>query len=435
MPTVDEKQIDGRALIEQVRELPGGDELFQLVAAREDAELVGGAVRDLLLGASPRELDIVVDGDAEVLAEKLIEMIDEGRFAAAGFAGGAVEAHERFGTASVSWPGGRVDVATRRAESYAAPGALPDVRAGTAEEDLHRRDFTVNAIALALGGARRGELRSVPGALEDLAERRLRVLHEQSFRDDPTRLLRLARYASRLGFLAEEETARLAREAVAAGALQTVSRARFGAELRLALSEPDPVTALTALDALGALAALDPAMRFDASLAKAALAELPSDGRADVLLFAILLLPIADAPGESELALRALLDALELGAIERDLAIRTALGAPVLVAGLEEQLRPSELDEAARAHTLEAAALAAALGEARGNRETPRAARRWLSDLRKVRLQINGEDLLAAGIAPGPEVGERLRRALRRKLDGELADGREAELSAAMEDT
>lgn len=435
MPAVQEMRIDGQALIERVRQLPGGAELLQLASAREDIELVGGAARDLLLGITPRELDVVVDGEAEALAEKMIEMIDKGRFGAGGSAGGAVEAHERFGTASVSWPDGRVDVATRRAESYAAPGALPDVRPGTGEEDLHRRDFTVNAVAVALGGARRGELRSVPGALEDLAERRLRVLHEQSFRDDPTRLLRLARYASRLGFVAEDETARLAREAVAAGALQTVSRARFGAELRLALSEPDPVAALTGIDALGALAALDPAMRFDASLAKAALAELPPDGRADVLLFAILLLPIADAPGESELQLRALLDALELGAIERDLAIRTALGAPVLVAGLAEQLRPSELHEAARAHTLEAVALAAAVGEARGKRETPRAARRWLSDLRKVHLQINGDDLLAAGIVPGREVGERLRHTLGRKLDGELADGREAELSAAMEDT
>jgi len=434
MAAVDEKQIDGQALIERVRELPGGEELLQLVSAREDAELVGGAARDLLLGATPRELDVVVDGEAEAVAEKLIEMIDEGRFAARVSAGGAVEAHERFGTASASWPGGRIDVAARRAESYAAPGALPDVRPGTAEEDLHRRDFTVNAIAVALGGERRGELRAADGALEDLAERRLRVLHERSFRDDPTRLLRLARYASRLGFTPEEGTARLAREAVAAGALQTISRARFGAELRLALSESDPVAALAAMDGLGALAALHPAIRFDASLARAALAELPPDGRADVLLLAILLQPVAADAADGEPALRAQLDALELGASERDLAIATALGAPVLLAHLGKPLRPSELYEAARSQTLEAAALAAALGEAGGVREAAPAARRWLSDLRKVRLEINGEDLLAAGVAPGREVGERLQRALRRKLDGELADGPEAELSAAMED-
>ncbi len=104
--------------------------------------------------------------------------------------------HERFGTALVEWDGGRIDVATRRAESYPAPGALPEVRAGTEQEDLERRDFTVNAIAVRLGGERRGEVRAVPDALGDLEHGRLRVLHEQSFTDDPTRLLRMARYAS-----------------------------------------------------------------------------------------------------------------------------------------------------------------------------------------------------------------------------------------------
>jgi tRNA nucleotidyltransferase (CCA-adding enzyme) len=309
------------------------------------------------------------------------------------------------------------------------------VRPGTAEEDLRRRDFTVNAIAVGLGGIRRGELRAVPTALEDLAARRLRVLHEQSFRDDPTRLLRLARYSSRLGFSPDERTSKLAAEAVAAGALHTISRARFGAELRLALAEPDPVSALAAFDSLGALAALDPAMRFDAPLAVAALAELPGDGRKDALLLAILLSAPAGAPGEDEPALRALLDGLELSAGEREPAIRAALDAPLLAASLARALSAAELYDVAGGQTVEAIALAAALGEARGEREVAPAARRWLSDLREVRLQINGEDLLAAGIAPGPEVGRRLEQALRRKLDGELAGGREAELSAAMAGT
>ena len=129
----------------------------------------------------------------------------------------------------VEWEAGRVDVAERRAESYAAPGALPEVRPGSVEEDLRRRDFTVNAIAVPLGGPAAESWQAPSTALEDLAAGRLRVLHERSFIDDPTRLLRLARYQARLGFELERRTAELAREALAAGALGDASRGRGSA--------------------------------------------------------------------------------------------------------------------------------------------------------------------------------------------------------------
>lgn len=434
---MEERQIDGRTVIERLHELPGGPQLLELAAQREDVELIGGAARDLLLGHSPRELDVVVDGAAEAFAAQIASSID-GRLAADGVRC-AVEAHERFGTALVSWNGGRIDVAARRAESYAAPGALPDVRPGTPEEDLRRRDFTVNAIAVALGGPRRGGLRAAPDALEDLSAGRLRVLHERSFLDDPTRLLRLARYCTRLGFELEQRTARLAAEAVEEGALATLSRARFGAELRLALTEPDPLATLIALEQLGALATLHPAMLLDAALARGALAALPTppDGRRDVLLLACLLLPVAarlaQAGEPPEPVPRALLDELEFTAGERDGAVRAALLARPLAWRLEQARTPSQLADAARGASLEAVALAAALGEAAGLAKAADAARRWLSELRHVRLAITGEDLLDAGIAAGPEIGRRLERALRHKLDGELQAGREAELGAALE--
>ena len=190
-------------------------------------------MRDLLLGSAPRELDVVVAGDAAALARELAARL-----------GAGATLHDRFGTAMLEWDGGRVDIAERRAESYPAPGALPEVRPGTSEEDLARRDFTVNAIAVALGGARRGELTCAEHALEDLDAGRLRVLHERSFIDDPTRLLRLARYRARLGFELEPDTAALASRALGRGALMTVSRARLGAELRLALGEADAPAAL-----------------------------------------------------------------------------------------------------------------------------------------------------------------------------------------------
>jgi tRNA nucleotidyltransferase (CCA-adding enzyme) len=425
----------GAALLGRLRELPGGPELLDLAAERDDVELIGGAARDLLLGRDPRELDVVVDGTAQTFADLLVCTLDD-RFAEDGVRGG-VQAHERFGTAVVRWSAGRIDVATRRAESYAFPGALPDVRAGTPEEDLRRRDFTVNAIAVSLGGARRGELRAVAHALDDLAESRLRVLRDDSFADDPTRLLRLARYRARLRFEPDAHTARLAAEAIAAGALATVSHARIGAELRLALAEPDPVGALESLAQLGVLAALHEAIELDAPLARAALAALPpgADAWPDVLLLASLLLPAHSYDTtDYETRLRALLDGLEIPAAERERTVHSAILAPRVAERLQHAQTPSQVYETTHDAPLEAVALAAALADAEGRGDAGDLARRWLCELRHVRLAINGDDLLAAGVAAGPEVGRRLAHALARKLDGELDQGREAEMNAALED-
>lgn len=424
---------DGRVVLRRLRELPGGPELLDLGEARGGAELVGGAVRDLLLdpAAMPRELDTIVSHDPLGFAGALAEAISKAHAEVP-----KPRVHERFGTATVQWPGGRIDVAQRRSERYAHPGALPETRPGSAEQDLARRDFTVNAIAVALGGSERGTLRCAEGALEDLAARRLRVLHPGSFIDDPTRILRLARYRARLRFEPDEPTARLAAEAIALGALQTVSHARIGAELGLALAEPDPVAALASLERLGALSALHEAIRFDEPLARAALGELPEEEGAwpAVLLLASLLLPGPhyDAT-DYESRLRALLDGWELPAAERERVVHGATLAPRLLGRLHAASAPSQIYDAAHAAPLEAVALAAALAEKQGPSSAAAAARRWLAELRKVQLEIDGEDLLAAGVPRGPEVGRRLRRALERKLDGK-AEGREAELRAALED-
>ena len=172
------------------------------------------------------DLDLVVEGDAAAFASSL---------------GGELKVHDRFGTSTVTLDGFSYDIARARRETYAHPGALPDVAPAPLAEDLERRDFTVNTLALALAGDRAGELTSVPTALEDLDARRLRVLHDHSFIDDPTRLFRLVRYATRLGFEIEPHTRALADRAIAGGALRTVSGPRVGAELRLLAREPNPV--------------------------------------------------------------------------------------------------------------------------------------------------------------------------------------------------
>jgi tRNA nucleotidyltransferase (CCA-adding enzyme) len=410
----------GEEVLRALGRHPGGRQIALLAGDRDDVALVGGAVRDLLLGSSPRELDVVVAGDSAAFARELALVL-----------GANTTLHGQFGTAMVEWEAGRVDVAERRAESYPAPGALPQVRPGGVTEDLQRRDFTVNAIAVTVGGPRRGELAAAEHALEDLAAGRLRVLHEQSFTDDPTRLLRLARYSARLGFQAEADTARLAAQALAAGAMSSVSRARIGAELRLALGEADAVAALGALSSLGVLTAIDAELTFDEALAHRALGLLPEDGRRDLLLMASLLLVLAAREESPEFELFELLDGLEFTAGERERVMLSALASASLVEQLALASRPSELYRALRGQPLEAVALAGALSE-RGSRAEQMAGE-WLERLRHVRLTITGDDLLAAGVASGPELGRRLAVALARKLDGELQNGPQAELDAALE--
>src|SRR5215210_94617 len=208
-------------LLERLRDLPGAAPVFDALADVPGVWVVGGAVRDALLGRHPRDLDLVVEGDAAAAARRL---------------GEDPVLHDRFGTATAL---GEVNVAASRRERYERPGALPEVKLGVPiREDLARRDFSVNAIAVRLAD---GALETHPGALEDLEARRLRALHERSFLDDPTRLLRLVRYAARLRFQIEEDTRAWTFAAVAAGALDTVSPPRLGAELRLLLGEPQPI--------------------------------------------------------------------------------------------------------------------------------------------------------------------------------------------------
>lgn len=379
-----------------LRELPAGAAVLDALGPRDDVWVVGGAVRDALLGRVPKDIDLVAYGDAAAVARAL---------------GPVREAHDRFGTFTVGVAGAPVNVATARRETYERPGALPDVEAAGLEDDLRRRDFTVNALAVDLSGA----LHAVRGAEEDLAARRLRVLHGDSFRDDPTRLWRLARYAARLGFTIEPRTEELARTAVAGGALATVTGPRIGAEVALALNEPDPLAALSAAHELALLPA---GMAPRRGLTARALALLPEDGHAGLLALA------AAAGGVPAERLRTWLDALAVTARERDRLVAAATGADALAAQLAAAQRPSEIHAAARGKEPEHVALAGALGP-------QDAARAWLEELRDVHLDISGDDLLAEGVPAGPEMGRRLDRALAAKLDGE-AVGRDAELEVAL---
>jgi tRNA nucleotidyltransferase (CCA-adding enzyme) len=348
--------------------------LPQIVELRAAAQgsplfLVGGAVRDLLLGRARGDVDVVIEGDAAAVAARL---------------GGEVVEHERFATARADVGGLEVDLASARTETYAHPGALPEVRPATLAEDLARRDFTINAMALPLQG--RTELIDPHGGAADLDAGLLRVLHSDSFRDDPTRALRAARYAARFGFALEEETEALLGEAD----LSTVSRDRIQAELRKIAAEPAAARASELIRAWGLLELREDAPELIAKL--------------DLLL---------QRPPWSEV-------------VAREDAVLTALTPP----GAERELaearprRPSEAVELARGRPPAELALAREMGA------------EWLDpyvqEWRSVVLEIDGRDLIAAGVAEGPAVGRGLATALRRKLDGEI-DGREQELAAALD--
>ena len=357
-----------QAALEALRADPCGARLVHAFAPGDGVHLVGGAVRDLLLERTPRELDLVVEGDVDAAAARL---------------GGVVTAHDRFGTVFVRADGCAFDLVRARAESYSRPGALPDVRPGTLGEDLRRRDVTINAIALSLDG----ELTAVDGALEDLEAGVLRVLHDGSFADDPTRALRAARYAARYGFALEPRTAELLRRAD----LSAVSTERAEAELRRLASEPEARRGFELLEEWG-------------------LVEL--------------------APGAAELvgAVAELLDEVPWREVapRPEAVLAAALGHGVSRARelvSPAPARPSEAVERARGRSGVELALARAQDAAWLDR--------YVEEWRHVRLEIDGNDLLAAGIPQGPAVGRGLARALRAKLDGEVA-GREEELRAAI---
>lgn len=339
--------------------------------ADQPVYLVGGAVRDLLLGRGRADIDVVVEGDATALASRL---------------GASVVSHDRFATAKVSLDGHEVDVATARTESYPHPGSLPVVEpAARIEADLSRRDFAINAMAIPLGAE--ADLIDPHGGQADLAAGQLRVLHPRSFVDDPTRALRAARYAARFGFGLEPETEALLR----AADLGAVSADRREAELLRLAGEAE-------------------APRAFALLAEWDLVELRPGG---VQLAADVAALLQSSPWDG-LAPRG----------------RVLLGAALGPGGGEEALAKAQPE-----HPSEAVALAAgrdpvelALARVLGAEWLDR----YLAEWREISLEIDGEALIAAGVPQGPAIGRGLDAALRRKLDGEIA-GREQELDVALE--
>jgi tRNA nucleotidyltransferase (CCA-adding enzyme) len=394
--------------------------VFEAVAAvsegYEGVFLVGGTVRDILLGEPNFDVDVAVEGDAIALARTLADAL-----------GGRVRPHEKFGTAVVLYgEGGRIDVVTARTEFYDAPAALPTVEHATIREDLFRRDFTINAMAVSLRGEDFGRLVDPFGGRRDLDSGTIRVLHNLSFIDDPTRIFRAIRYEARYGFEMDEHTQRLARGCIEMGLVGDLSSSRLRDDLVALLEESSAALAVRRLGELGADRAIHPHLAADDEGARLLerLVELRDEYRLDVPTWRLGLIALARRLPPDEVY--GWLEALKVRRRDAERIAAAVTVGPRLVERLQgSDVKPSDVVRLLEPYAPDAPLYALALADLEPIRD-------FFRRLRDIRLAITGSDLAALGLGESPRVGEILTELRRRKLNGDL-DGRESELAAARE--
>ena len=378
---------------------------------------MGGPLRDLLLRIPIKDLDMVVEGDAPALARQLSEEL-----------GGRLLVHTQFGTATVTVGSSRLDLVTARKEVYPRPAALPLVSPGTIEDDLARRDFSINALALCLTEPR-PSIRDPQDGVGDIGRGLIRVLHRRSFADDPTRILRAVRYEQRLGFRIEDETLSLAQEAMAQGHLASVSGDRVRHELDRILHEERPALPLRRAMELGILAAIHPALVNGEALDRLetsgphqypideerAKAGNEGEGRSQVyslVYLAALVYPLSPEDGEGIIRrlnlpgawAEVVRDTIALRELEPELAAPEL--SPSRLVGLVQGFSPAAIFAVSRVTNSPAAG---------------RVLKDYLDELRHVAPDLKGGDLLALGVPSGPLVGRILGQLREAKLDRRVA--------------
>jgi tRNA nucleotidyltransferase (CCA-adding enzyme) len=411
---------DGESLAAELRALKQLQPSVEAIETRGDrAEgvyIVGGTLRDILLGEESFDVDIAVEGDAIAFARSLAAAL-----------GGRFTPHDKFGTAIVSYGDGeRLDVVTTRTEFYDSPGALPTVERAALRDDLRRRDFTINAMAASLKPADFGRLVDPYDGRSDLDARVLRVLHNLSFIDDPTRIFRGIRYEARYGFRFDEHTTRLVRGCIEMGLVGDLSSVRLRDELVQLLEDPGAPGGIERLGELGVDQAIHPHLRGDAeaaSLFERARA-LRGELRVEVPVWRLGVAVLARGMTSDEAY--DWLDRLKVRRRDVDRIAGAISVAPRIAERLrEEHLDPAHVFALADPFAPDAPLLALA-------REDQPTLRDYFERLRTVGLEIDGTDLVSMGLAESPRVGEVLAELRRRKLNGELG-GRESELAAARE--
>jgi len=381
--------------------------------------LVGGAVRDILLGCANIDLDMLVEGEGIPLAQAVGERL-----------GGHVVSHPKFHTGKVELPDGRtVDFATARTEFYQYPAALPTAEHSSVREDLYRRDFTINAMAMQLNGEDAGRLLDPFGGSRDLAEGAIRVLHNLSFVEDPTRILRAVRFEARFGFHMDERTEALARHAIEMELLDRLSGERIREELLQLFARPFPEVGLRRLDALGVLSALEPAWhlsgpapeygRMEEALQWAAGEPAVAAHRIDAAHQRLLLI-FPHLPEEAAIRLAA---RLRLRKREADFA-RKAPKLPTLLPVFEQEtLPPSVLDEYLR--PLEVPLCLVLLGLS-GNELVWERTKSYLLKWRALPPLLSGDELKQLGAPRGIAFGGIMRTLRTAQLNGCISTREEA---------
>ncbi|MBA7665045.1 A-adding tRNA nucleotidyltransferase [subsurface metagenome] len=374
----------------------------------ENLYLVGGVVRDLLLGQTNLDIDLVVEGDAIELAHQLVQ-INQAK----------ITTHPHFNTAKLQWNKWSVDLATARSETYAKPGALPSVKPGSIDSDLFRRDLTVNALAIYLTPSHYGELIDLYGGRDDLEHKLIRILHEKSFTDDATRIWRGLRYEQRLNFQLEPTTLELLKRDIPM--LDTISGDRIRHELELILREKCPEKVLRRAQELGVLAKLHPALKGNGWLAEkfGQGRQLSSPDQPPVGLYlALLTYPLTSDENE-HLISRLRLPKLTAQVIRDTASIKAKL--PSLA---NPELTPSRIYRLLHSHSplaITANSLASDSPIARQHIQL------FLDKLRYIKPALTGNDLKRMGIAAGPRIKEILQLLLEARLDGKVTNKKDEE--------
>lgn len=380
------------------------------------AYLVGGIVRDLILGRDNWDVDIVMESDAVRFAQGLAEKF-----------GIHAKMYKEFGTATLAWPMGlRIDCATARQECYPHPGALPVVSRGTLKDDLFRRDFTINAMAMAINQDRFGQLVDEFDGLSDLRGKKIRILHEGSFTDDPTRILRAVRFEQRLRFHIEGQTLRLLKQALRQKVFDKVKPPRYFTEFRKMLSEEEPLAPLKRLKSLGAMSLIDPAWKMDFGILaqiQRRVRRLPRNQSGSRWLLYLM----ASAQAVPSRKLDGILRKFHLNNDTVESVAQASRAASLLRklgvfdlsrSGVYRILKPLRRE------------VVAYLRLRASQKRIAQRIDRYLRYDASARLDINGEDLKRMGVKPGKEIGTILEKILDMKIDG-LARGRKAQMNVA----
>lgn len=362
--------------------------------------LVGGVVRDLFLGRTNCDLDVVVEGDAIKLAQELAKSSQ-------------VKAilHHRFGTAKLRFADFSLDIATSRRESYKCPGTLPDVQPGSITDDLLRRDFSVNAMALYLTPERFGELIDPYLGQEDINDRLIRILHPNSFRDDATRIFRAIRYEQRLGFKIEQHTANLLRRNL--NMIGTISGDRIRHELVLILMEAYPERVLRRAEELGVFAELHPSLKGNGRLSAQFEQARQLDKRSSVYSLYLCLLVYHLSAGENEQLMAQFNFPSKLAeATQQTLRLKAQLDCLT-----KPGIKPSDVYQLLHGYITQAvqANMLASQSEA-----IKQHLHLYLTKLRYMKPLLSGDDVSKLGVPSGPQCGDVLDILLGARLNGEV---------------